>query len=415
MTVNTSRQDPSAAIFAEASAWLVDFREGDVDAEGRRRFNAWLRRSPEHIRAYMEAAALWGDIPKLAGNLDVDIDAVVARARAQRNVTPVSATLLPAPASVSAAPTPRTSAGRFTTVFRTRWHWTFAAVAIAAVTAALLMAWWGLDRGSVYATQIGEQRTIALADNSIVELGARSRVRVHMSSVERHIELLAGQALFKVTKDAARPFIVTSGNARVRAVGTQFDVHRRRSGTTITVLEGRVAIVAGSASSFGPPPNTDAGGSAGAGLVPEEKSTRSVPSTSDVDAREAGHHPLYVSAGEQVTVPVSSSASHRGARIAQALPLRTVDTAAIAAHSERTLTFENAPLAEVVEEFNRYNAKQMVLADHAIASLRLSGVFSATRPESLLRFLDTQMKLEVTSTERQIAISPRSTEVTTAR
>ena len=40
---------------------------------------------------------------------------------------------------------------------------------------------------------------------------------------------------------AHRPFIVISGNTRVRAVGTQFDIDRKHSGIVVTVLEGRVA------------------------------------------------------------------------------------------------------------------------------------------------------------------------------
>ena len=56
------------------------------------------------------------------------------------------------------------------------------------------------------------------------------------------MELLAGQALFEVTKDASRPFVVSSQNKRIRAVGTQFDVNQRQGGTIVTVVEGTVAI-----------------------------------------------------------------------------------------------------------------------------------------------------------------------------
>jgi len=56
---------------------------------------------------------------------------------------------------------------------------------------------------------------------------------------ERNVELIDGQALFEVAKDKTRPFVVRSGATLVRAVGTQFDVYRKRSGTTVTVIEGR--------------------------------------------------------------------------------------------------------------------------------------------------------------------------------
>ena len=102
--------------------------------------------------------------------------------------------------------------------------------------------WWQAEHFPIYATEIGERRSITLADGSTVDLNARSRVRIEFSKKERRVDLLDGQALFQVTKDKNRPFIVSSGDATVRAVGTQFDVYRRTNSTTVTVLEGRVAV-----------------------------------------------------------------------------------------------------------------------------------------------------------------------------
>ena len=59
-----------------------------------------------------------------------------------------------------------------------------------------------------------------------------------------NVELVEGQALFRVAKDHARPFVVQTAGIRVRAVGTQFDVYRKASGTQVTVVEGRVAVFA---------------------------------------------------------------------------------------------------------------------------------------------------------------------------
>ena len=75
-------------ILEEASEWFVDFRVGDVDAAARERFDEWLRRSPEHIRAYMEIAKTYVELPalKIAGKIDVD--ALIAYARSGENVVP---------------------------------------------------------------------------------------------------------------------------------------------------------------------------------------------------------------------------------------------------------------------------------------------------------------------------------------
>jgi transmembrane sensor len=272
-----------------------------------------------------------------------------------------------------------------------------------------------LGRGTLYATAIGEQCSIALADGSTIELGARSRVRVHFTDKERDVEFLAGEALFGVAKDPARPFVVTTNNARVRAVGTQFDVHKRTSGTTVTVLEGHVVVYSPSGRSDPLPQNSRPSAApsslAGDANPPTPKLTREgrgegraappqTPKTRDTGQAE-GTAAIFLAAGEQVTVPEAAGAG-------TAEP-RAVDAAASTRWTERTLTFDNAPLLDVVEEFNRYNEKQIVLTDTALESLRISGVFAATKPISLLRFLSEQMQLDVIATADQIKISAKST------
>jgi hypothetical protein len=102
---------------------------------------------------------------------------------------------------------------------------------------------WLFEFQNVYATGIGEQRTVTLSDGSTVELNSQSRLRVAFHPHERDVELLEGQALFHVAHDRTRPFLVQSEGAKVRAVGTQFDVYRKSDGTVITVVEGRVAVM----------------------------------------------------------------------------------------------------------------------------------------------------------------------------
>ena len=391
MTKDNSPHEPNASIFAEATDWLVDFREGCVDGDGRTRFSAWLRRSPEHIQAYMEAAALWGDIPALAADMDVDVEVVVAHARAQSNVTRLNTGTDAAVVQDVAASSGRSS----NRVQLIRRPWSLAAALAAVIVGAALVTWLQLGRGTLYTTAIGEQRSIALADGSTIELGARSRVRVHFTDKERDVEFLAGEALFGVAKDPTRPFVVATSSTRVRAVGTQFDVHRRTSGTTVTVLEGRVVV-------YSPHPSAAPASLAGDANPPAPKRAAppQTPQTRDTGQAE-GTAAIFLAAGEQVTVPEAA-----GAGTAQP---RAVDAAASTTWTERTLTFDNAPLLDVVEEFNRYNEKQIVLTDSALESLRISGVFAATKPVSLLRFLSEQMQLNVIATADQIRISAKST------
>src|SRR4029077_4111574 len=160
-------------------------------------------------------------------------------------------------------------------------------------------------RNSTYATGTGEQRTVDLTDGSKVELNARSRIRVRFSHSGREGDLLEGQALFKVAKDAGRPFVVKSDAARVTAVGTEFDVYRKSSGTTVTVIEGRVAVLSPQeAFAPGSEGTADHEGIRGLGTGPKP--------------RPLALPVILVSAGEQVTVTPSKVTSPAHADVAAA-------------------------------------------------------------------------------------------------
>lgn len=398
MSLDSLPSVPSSAVFAEAAEWMADCREGYLDEAGLRRFHEWLRRSPEHIQAYLEAVALWEDIPALAAGMEIDADAIVARARAQKGV-------------ISLSPGPRSIQAGGPSVAPRRGVWRRAALWAGLVPIAALLLWWQHSSQTLYTTQIGEQRSISLEDGSVIELGARSSVRVHMRAAERDIELIAGQALFRVAKDTRRPFVVSTNNARVRAVGTQFDVDRHISGTTVTVFEGRVAVESQSNPQHSPTSAGQSGNSSGLSRRARDSASagsraagtsegrpRGAVSGDGLTAGRSGSATIFLAAGEQLTVSASVDEAPRP---------HAVDAAG-SAWADRTLAFDNAPLSDVVEEFNRYNSRQIVLTDPALGSLRISGVFAAGKPSSLLRFLEEQLQLEVVAKTDEIAVSSRA-------
>jgi transmembrane sensor len=210
--------------------------------------------------------------------------------------------------------------------------WAFAATAL--LTASALLWQSGLLSAPQYRTEIGEQREVKLSDGSIVQLNTRSRIRVRFSDEFRIVELPEGEALFTVAPEPARPFVVRSGVARVQAVGTQFNVYRRLYGTRVSVLEGRVRL--------------------------SSEST-----------------PLALNAGEEADIPNTGPIA----------PVASPDIEGRMAWRQRRLEFKSATVADIAAEFNRYNQTQIRIADAAVASRRMTGLFAADRPQMLVDFL----------------------------
>jgi transmembrane sensor len=372
----------NAQISEEAAEWFIEFRTGDIDIAGRRAFDVWLRSSPQHLCAYLEIAAIWNEGGSLDARRELDLDALISLARREYKIIALDGRSTEAGCS-----TPRTEEGpdRAARSARSSGHRMMLAASVALVAlAAATMLWLQFYGATAYETLVGEQRSIRLADGSVVTLNSRSRVLVRLSQHERAVELLEGQALFQVAKNPARPFVVRSGDAKVRAVGTQFDVYKKRSGTVVTVLEGKVAVLAaidpGVAASSSDPDALPALSSS----LSEESGQR--PKVPELDAA------VLLSAGEQLTVSP------------EVVPRPThVNVAATIAWRQRQLVFESAPLAEVAEEFNRYSTRKLVVEDLSSNELRLSGVF-ATDPDFLVKYLRERPDITVHETSAEIRI-----------
>jgi transmembrane sensor len=414
MKSKTTNPKLNRQILEEASDWFVDFRVGDVDAAARERFDEWLRRSPEHIRAYWEIAKTYVDVSSLSEAGTLDVDAMIARAHSDGNVVPIKAGAPPDEPSARPEPAPRSGRSIRAPARQRR----FAAAAACALVAILSMAlWWQSARYPLYSTDTGERRSLTLADGSTVDLNVRSSIRVEFSNSERRVELLDGQALFQVAKDKERPFIVRSGDATVRAVGTQFDVYRKSSGTTITVLEGRVAVY----SDVHQAQNSDGGSlEPSAEDAPQRHSKQASlpPSSSRQDAAEprtfgatgaapavpappagltdsSGGEPVFLSAGEQVTVTPAAVPEPQHADL----------SATTAWMQQRRMIFDATKLSDVVQEFNLYNHRQLVIDSTELSGFRVSGVYSSTDPASLLRFLREQPGIRITETDAEVRIA----------
>ncbi|NTZ95717.1 FecR family protein [Pseudomonas koreensis] len=90
-------------------------------------------------------------------------------------------------------------------------------------------------------TATGEQRTVRLADGTMLNLNTHSAVDVRFDARQRLIVLQEGEIMVETGHGDARPFIVETREGSMRALGTRFLVKREDQGTRLSVLQSAVA------------------------------------------------------------------------------------------------------------------------------------------------------------------------------
>jgi transmembrane sensor len=190
----------------------------------------------------------------------------------------------------------------------------------------------------IYQTAKGQSRMLQLADGSHVRLNSASRLSVRLDRDVRRIELAEGEAAFDVAKDPNRPFLISVGDRTVRVVGTEFDVLRHDGKLRVTVRRGIVAVQAPDAA--------------------------------------PGSEPVLLKVGDQL----EHVAGDRVSTVEQ------VDPDAAFAWKDGELIYRSRPLAEVVEDLNRYYATPVRVSGPA-ANVRFSGVIKLDGEDKVVRRL----------------------------
>ncbi|WP_254560143.1 FecR family protein [Dyadobacter diqingensis] len=96
-----------------------------------------------------------------------------------------------------------------------------------------------------FKTKPGEKTRIKLKDGTLINLNADSELRVP-ENFDDSVRLvsLKGEAYLEVAKDPRHPFIVNTSDAKVRVLGTKFNVknYPEEKTTTVVVREGKVQL-----------------------------------------------------------------------------------------------------------------------------------------------------------------------------
>lgn len=338
---------PPEVIEAAAAAWL-SLRDRGMSAAETAEFMRWLQQDPQHAVVFADLDRVWQDFDRLGA---------------------VPAANAPEPDGDLLSPRVRRR-------HHCRWAWTTLGVAAAAALVLLTVVPFRGSRPAAE-TAVGAFQKLDLPDGSVAQLNTDTAIATTFTATERRVRLLRGEVFFSVTKDPARPFIVTSGPVAVRAVGTAFNVRQRDAGVEVMVTEGRVR-------------------------VDDAENGRSL-----LASTEATAGPPVLAAGERAMIAVPPLATAVAPATATVQKVTPPEVRRALAWQERRLEFDAVPLAEVVREFNRYNRTQLTIAEETLATKRFSGTFRADGYESLVRLLEEDFGVSVARSEREIVLRVR--------
>ncbi|MDR6609421.1 FecR domain-containing protein [Pseudomonas synxantha] len=287
----------------EAAEWLIRLGEGELDETERAEWEYWKVSTPERHQAWARAQMLQTKLGGLPPSLALSV--------------------LDRPSG----PARRVAMGK-----------------LAMILAALPMGWgswklvesqqWSAD----YRTAVGQQRELTLADGSRITLNTDTAIDVLFDANQRLIRLREGEILVQTAADRlprARPFLVSTRQGLMQALGTRFTVRELSTRTHLAVLEGAVSVRL-----------SDAGRTA----------------------------PLIVNAGERTDFSSRSFG-----------PLSPVDRS-VSAWTQGMLMADNLRLADFVVELARYRSG-IVRCHPAIADLRISGAFPIRETQRTLNML----------------------------
>jgi len=213
----------------------------------------------------------------------------------------------------------------------------------------------------VLRTGVGERATATLEDGSTVVLNTNSILEINYSRLRRDVRLAAGQALFKVAHDAARPFVVAAANHEVIAVGTEFEVRLDGEKVRVALLQGRVRV-------------------------------------EPIKARASGRdgNVAYMAPGQQL---VASAAG---------LELKPANVRELVSWESGRVRFDNTRLADAVAEMNRYSRTRILVDDPAAADVRITGAFRTGQSYSFAQTVSEAFPVEAEQHGETIRLRSRS-------
>lgn len=211
---------------------IVRILSGDASQEDKQRLIGWLGHNPENMKTFGHLESIWNALEIMASGKEYN-----AGEAHERFKTKTSDKI--------------TVRGR--SRFKQTIDWCLRIAAILVIVTGLSYLMMKSERAdSITDTAVyeviaprGSKAQVMLPDGSRVWLNADSKIKYRKDFNEESRDIfLEGEAYFEVAKNPGKPFIVTTANIRIRALGTAFNVKSYPGESTIetTLIEGKVVV-----------------------------------------------------------------------------------------------------------------------------------------------------------------------------
>ncbi|AVQ83848.1 MULTISPECIES: FecR family protein [unclassified Variovorax] len=343
-------------IESAAADWLARRDSGSWTDTDQQQLDAWIAESVAHRIAWLRLSSVWERADRLGA---LRTPAAPAAAAAAPGVIPI-----PLPAPAPARPGARGHRAFQLPRFSTQ------RIAASMLIAAAGCSWLGWKytqdwRSEHYATAVGARQSVSLPDGSVLTLNTATHLRTVVNANGRKVWLEDGEAYFDIAHDKAHPFVVIAGDRRITVLGTRFVVRRDGEQVNVVVEEGRVQIASAS---------SDRG---------TDKSAKSGEPTVLVRNQAAVASANNVLVISKAPKQIDDELSWRKGK----------------------LVFDQTSLGDAAAQFNRYNTRKLVIADPALARIRIGGSFDANNMGGFVALLKQGFGLSVQESGNETRIS----------
>jgi len=188
-----------------------------------------------------------------------------------------------------------------------------------------------------------------LPDNSIIWLKPHATISYDKKFINKYrLVSLTGEAFFEIEKDSKHPFLIYSGEVITRVVGTSFNIKANKgaNATEVSVVTGKVFVYSPS-------------------------------------AKTQKHKSVYLLPEQKVTF---LKEDHE-------LIKHTAKGSSLKIWNKSTLSFDNAPITEVVNSLNEKFGAKIILADKGIYQYTLKADFSDVNLPAILELLSKSLNI----------------------